>query len=521
MPALRSMVLFLILILSPAFVFSGEAPTCVSIEEAKSKYFAKNQYNEFIDELTNSKNKDKLIQPCLDYYKALGRYEQLKYLEEKQLWDDYFANGNSYRDQIAQNSKKVIDQVNSRDPLKVKSMLLLWQFHRDQQDTFSEQALIDLMAELNVYAKETNDPELIKNTADKLLAYEEKANARIAYKLYVDKLVLSQTEPQLKKAAAGFYKDGNLELAQSIYDIYIEKVSKSFAPEKFIGELFEIASLFVYKPQGLFDMAYAEKIYSRIEELGPKNVFNQETIYLRAFNLEKLKDYKKAGELYLQLTQNYPDTKYYDEAIYKIAMINAYACLADKQASANLAQSKKYFGILAAKSVFSPQVIASFYQLGLLAQWEGDLPGAKVYYNLLLKNAGDNYASITAQAKERLKEIEENKQISYNLKTFLDLSLKKDNALLELGKADLKASNYLLEKNQQFTVSSLVSMPQSGCNQVQLQYLWSGNLGGASPGVEEGSFEGANVDNGTKEVNIVIISPSGAIDRSFIMTDVY
>lgn len=515
MSALRSVVLFLILVLSSSLVFSADAPTCASIEELKSKYFAQNQYNEFIVELNNLKNKDKQIQSCLDYYKALSRYQQLKYLEEKQLWDDYFANGNTYRDQIVENVKKVIDQVEGGDPLKPKSMLLLWQFHHDQQDAFSETALGDLMAELNVYAKEATDSELIKDIADKLLAYEEKSNARLAYKLYVNKLASGRmTETELKKAAAGFYKDGNLELSMSVYDVYIEKISSLAPSDELIKELFEIASLFVYKPQGFYDMAYAEKIYSKIEALGLKNVFNQGTIYLRAFNLEKLKDYKKAGELYLELAQNYPATSHYDEAVYKIAMINAYA-------SGNLAEARKYFGILTAKTVFSPQVISGFYQLGLLAQWEGDLAAAKDYYNLLLKNSADNYPSVTAQAKDRLKEIQENKEISYNLKAFLDLSLKKDNALLELNRTELQASNYILEKSQKLTVSSLVNMPQSGCNQVELQYLWSGDLGGANPAVTESNFQCAYSDSGTKEINIVIISPAGTLDRSFIMVDVY
>ena len=64
-------------------------------------------------------------------------------------------------------------------------------------------------------------------------------------------------------------------------------------------------------------------------------------------------------------------------------------------------------------------------------------------------------------------------------------------------------------------------MPQSGCNQVELQYLWSGNLGGANPGVNESNFQGAYVDPGTKEINMVIISPAGTVDRSFAMVDVY
>jgi len=146
---------------------------------------------------------------------------------------------------------------------------------------------------------------------------------------------------------------------------------------------------------------------------------------------------------------------------------------------------------------------------------------ASGYYDLLLKNAQDKYVLTVAAARERMKEIQENKPLSYNLKTFLDLSLNKDSALAEMNKAELRASSYILAKNQSNTVSSVVNMPQSGCNQVELQYLWSGDLGGVIPGVTEGSFQGAYSDSGTKEINIVIISPAGTVDRSFAMVDVY
>lgn len=503
-----------ILVATPS-LYCAQTSVCSGIEESESKYLAANQYNEFVNFLDNFKEKDKVNQLCLQFYKAQVRYLQLKYLEEKQSWDDYFANGNNYRQQLEQNAQKVIDQADVGNPLKPKAALLLWQFHHDQQDTFVQAALDGLVVDLNAYAKAKNDPELIKNIADSLLAGEEKTKSGQIYKLYVDQLVAGNiTDSELKSLAAGFYKQGNLELAQTVYDIYIEKISKTLAPEKFGQELFEIASLFVYKQTGLYDMAYAEEIYVRIEGLALKNAFSQETIYLRAFNLEKLRDYKGAGKFYLQLIQLYPDTKHFDEAVYKIAMINAYAL-------ANINEARKYFEMLTAKTVFSPQVISSFYQLGLLAQWEGNLVKAKEYYGLLVKNSADNYASTVALAKDRLKEIEENKQLEYNLKTFLDLSLKNENPLVEMGKAELKSSGYLLDKDQKATISSLVNMPQSGCNQVELQYLWSGDLGTARPGVNDGSFQCSYSDTGTKAINIVIISPAGAIDRFFTMVDVY
>jgi len=518
---LRCGVIFLSIIVGiPAALFAQPpeertSSCCPDLEATQAKYLADNRYNEFVDFLNNFKEKNKPAALCRDYYKANARYLQLKYLEEQQSWDDYFANGNTYREELVENAQKVIGQADSANCLKPKSRLLLWQFHRDQQDVFTQQALEDLVNDVKAYAKGGADLDLLKEIADKLLADAEKSKAREIYKLYVEGLLAQKmTQPQLKNAAAGFYKQGNLELAQSIYGLYIEGMVKELPPNEFMPELFEIASLFVYKAAGFYDMAYAEKIYAQIEATGQKDVFSQDTIYLRAFNLEKMYAYVEAQKLYLQLIQAYPETRHFDESVYKVAMIYAYAL-------ADLEGARKYFDLLGTKIPVSPHVISAFYQLGLLAQWQGDLVKASSYYDLLLKNAQDKYPAMVALAKERIKEIQENKPLTYNLKTFLDLSLKKESALIEMNKAQLQSSAYILEKQQNNTVSSIVNMPQSGCNQVELQYLWSGDLGGANPAVTESSFQGAYSDSGSKEVNIVIISPAGTVDRSFTMVDVY
>jgi TolA-binding protein len=533
---LRSKIIFLIIFLGlPAVLFaqpkevSGGDACCPAIQEEQAKYLANHQYNELVSFLNSSKEQDKNAALCLDYAKANARYLQLKYLEEKQSWDDYFANGNTYRQELVENAQKVLEQAANTDCLRPKCRLLLWQFHQDQQDAFTQQALDDLVTDLKAYAQTEADLEIIKDAADKLLAYDERSKAREVYKLYVAGLTQQQMTPaQLKEVAAGFYKQGNLELAQSIYDLYVSEISKTLPPDKLIPELFDIAKLFVYKPHGYglasdsqshkasgpYDMGYAEQIYAKIEAMGLEGAFNQDTIYMRAFNLEKMQAYQDAQKFYLELTQKYPDTRHFDEAVYKLGMINAYS-------SANLAEARKYFGILAGKTTLSPQVISSLYQLGLLAQWEGDLPQADSFYQQLIKNALDQYVVTVAMARERLKEIQENKPISYNLQTFLDLTLKNESALAEKNQTQLNSTSYILEKNQSATVSSSVMMPQSGCNQVTLQYLWSGELGGAAPGVNESNFQGTYSDSGTKNINIVIISPAGVIDRSFTMLDVY
>ncbi len=511
-----SIILGVPVVLSAQPVETPKADDCCPGNLDKSATYLNNhQYNELVDFLNSSNAQDSATALCQDYAKVFVRYKQLKYLVEQQSWDDYFANGNTYRQELVDNAQKVLEQADSSNCLRPRCRLILWQFHHDQQDAFAQEALENLIVDLKTYAQTTTDLDLIKEAADKLLTYGEKSKAREIYKLYIAGLTAQKMAPeQLKNAAEGFYQQGNLELAQSIYDLYVDEISKTFTPEKLAPELFGIANLFVYKTNGPYDMGYAEQIYAKIEGMGLEGAFDQDTIYMRAFNLEKMQAYQDAQKLYLELTQKYPDTRHFDEAVYKLGMINAYS-------SANLAEARKYFGILAGKTTLSPQVISSLYQLGLLAQWEGDLPQADSFYQQLIKNALDQYVVTVAMARERLKEIQENKPISYNLQTFLDLTLKNESALAEKNQTQLNSTSYILEKNQSATVSSSVMMPQSGCNQVTLQYLWSGELGSAAPGVNESNFQGTYSDSGTKNINIVIISPAGAVDRSFTMLDVY
>ncbi len=515
--------LFLGILFNGAPIFAAPLPEdakvsnscCALFEEAQAKYFPEHQYREFINFLSTFKDKNKAHALCVNYYQALARFNQLKYLEEKQSWDEYFASGNDYRQEIVENIDPVIAQTQGDDCLRVKSRLLIWQFHFGQQDAFTQQALTDLMADLNLYAQAKNDPLLLKEAADILSAAEQKSQAREIYKLYSVALVTGETDDtKLKTIAAGFYKDGNLDLAQTVYDIYIERISKSFTPDKMVSELFEIASLFVYKASGLADPVYAEKIYLKIAALGQKDAFNEESIYLRAFNLEKIKEYGAAKDLYSQLIQRYPETRHFDEVVYKVGMINVYV-------GADLSMGQSYFEKLIAKSPLSAHGVAALYQLGLLAQWQGDFIKAKADYDALLKNAGEKYVSSVREAQARLNELKAAQPLSYNLQTFLDLVLKPEKTTAGMNSAELQSSAYILEKNQSATISAQVAMPESGCNRVELQYLWSGSLGEKTPGTTESNFQGTYNDPGTKEINLVIVSPGGALEHSFVMVDVY
>lgn len=473
------------------------------------------KYNEYVEFLNSLIKQKKELEPVVNYYIALTRYYQLKYLEENQKWDEYFSQGNTYRDQIIAGTQKAIFATPKNDALNLYARLILWLFHKGQEDSFRDSALSDLMTTALEYSKDTTNLIPIKDVADRLLSYGEKAEAKSLYRIYVKKLITQETtDTELENTALNFYKENNLELAQNLYDAYIERISKSYPKEKLITILIDIAKLFAYKDKGPGDAFYAEKIFNKIQEAGGEGVFKEELMYLRAFNLEKAKDFSKAKDFYIDLITRYPQTKYLDEATYKVGIIYIYALKEIKS-------SKGYFEKLAAKEIVNPQVISGLYQLGLLAQWEQDSIKAKGFYNKLLERAGDNFLESVALAKERIKEIDDTKPLEYNLKTFLDACLKEEFAMLNTAKSDLRASLYRLKKDQETTITSSAYMPESGCIQVELQYLWSGQLGKTKPALNQSSFNTSYASSGTKEINLVVVSPTGIIERNFDLLDVY
>ncbi|MBN2830764.1 MAG: hypothetical protein JXL82_00580, partial [Candidatus Omnitrophica bacterium] len=173
-------------------------------------YFRDNKYSEFVDLLRSLCPGDNNIAPYLNYNKALSRYQQLRYLEESKNWDEYFAKGNDYRDEIVKESNKAVESLSSDSPEFLYSKLLLYRFHKDQQDTFADDALLDLKNSALEYVKTGKDMGLIKEIADVLISYDEKSSAKGLYKLYAQSLVNSDIKDEaLKDIASGFYREGN------------------------------------------------------------------------------------------------------------------------------------------------------------------------------------------------------------------------------------------------------------------------------------------------------------------------
>jgi len=371
------------------------------------------------------------------------------------------------------------------------------------------------MNDVAAYAGGAPDMRPVRKAADTLLSYGQKGKSRELYKLYVEKTIATVAKTdELMTAALDFYKQNNSELAELMFDAYIGRITNALPKEEAIPLLRKIAFLFVYRTQaGFQDLLYAESVFAKMSALGGKDIFDAELLYQRALNVEKAKEYALARAYYEELVQRYPDAPYIDAACFKLGAMCLYAFR-------DLKTGKEYLQKTAQKGSGNPYCLASLYQLGLLSQWEEDYDAAKKYYADCLEKAKGDFPQTESMIHERMKEIEGQKPLEYNLKTFLDTSLKQGYENFEMNKLELKVSPLTAQKDSSVAVSAMPFLSESGCMQVSVEYLWSGNLGKELPASEQASFQTSYNELGPQLINVVAVTASGIIDRCFVIVDI-
>jgi TolA-binding protein len=482
--------------------------------KAKEEFVKDAKFNEFADFLKELSEKKKSLKPLAAYFLGACRYEQLKYLEEKQDWNEYFNKGNEFREELVSSLGEAIKSLPDKEAARLYSTLLLWQFHQDQQDAFAEESFNGLMSAVKSYSESAEDASALKDVADKLQSYDQKGKAKEIYRMFIEKAMKADLkEEQLKGMADGFFKAGNLELAETVYDVYLDKITNARDKKEVGAELIRLAREFSYKDAALCDVSYAEKLYEKLVGIAGKEAMDEQASYLRAYNLERSREFEKAKEKYLDLLGRFPNTAYYDKVNFKLGIFSVYALR-------DIKSGREFFQKLAGKETAGPEVISSLYQLGLLAQWEEDLERAKANYLKLKEKAGDEFKSSLGQAEQRLNEIAENKLLDNNIRSFLDVSLKDEYSAYNMSKVELKSSAYNLKKGQEFTMTATAYPPESGCMQVVLEYGWAGDPGKATPTSEESNFTSAYSEPGVKVIGLVVRSSGGILDRSIDLLDV-
>ncbi|MEK6567760.1 MAG: tetratricopeptide repeat protein [Candidatus Omnitrophota bacterium] len=497
------------------------------LEELSSLYLEGHQYNQLVDFL----RKQELIavSGCelpLGYYIGLCRYHQLRYLEETKNWQEYFDRGGLYREELFQETMKTVSLC-PESPLAIKAQVINWLEHKAQNDSLGKDALDKLISSLNNYVRQLAsglsslegevsppglDMEVIKETADILQREGEPALARAAYNIYVGRLDDSKTTmEELRLAAESALESGNISLAEIIYERYINGIKLSFSKEDLAKELTVIAEQFRFK-----DMAYAEKISTILEDSCGTGCFSDELQYARAYNLQRLRDYSKAIQEYEKLVKNFPASPRINEAEFKLGVLYTYI-ISQKEEGLN------YWQKVIERDSDLILVVESLYHRALINQSGRYFDMALADYSKILERVNNNpdFKELTERVQIRQKEIQESKPIEYNLKTFLDLSLKKEGIIESQASAlDLTAEPFKTIRDREIEFSLNQPQIMTGCLVPALIYLWSGDLGGIYPVPVTPEFSAAYQIKGVKVVNVVVLSALEPVGSALEMVDI-
>lgn len=488
------------------------------LKELADLYTRENKFDEFYDFLaTLEKDKKFVSSPLIYYYEALTRFNQMEFLEENKRWEEFFDNKDLYESQIntdLENAKKLIAAA---DDLSLRLKFLEWQLIKDEAGV-SINVLEDLFNLAQDYSKEQSDVQVIKEIADKLSKREEINYAKKLYSVYVTKI--SETEigyNELKTLAEDFLKENRVDLATSLFEAYLDKlISTQKDEDTIIREMFIIAKRFAHSgwEYGL-DPFYAEQIYEKIEFLYEKEAFSDLLQYNRAYNLERSKEFEPCLNEYSKLVNNYPEYQDRDRIYFRLGVISAYIFQ-------EIEKAREYFLKVVKNYPDSLDYLNSLYHLGILSQVQDDSEKAMEYYLQIQEVTNDLRIKpdLAEMAESRIKEIAEEQEMDYNLKIFLDtvLEKKEDKKYIHLELYAKAAKDYL-DKTIKFQTNSYYL--ETGCLQQDFTYLWSGQLGNNQNPFNQFEFETSYSDLGTKVVNVVLVGPSGAVDGTIEMADIY
>jgi hypothetical protein len=110
--------------------------------------------------------------------------------------------------------------------------------------------------------------------------------------------------------------------------------------------------------------------------------------------------------------------------------------------------------------------------------------------------------------------------MEYNLRTFLDLALKEENAQFTMSRAQIQPAAYRAKVDSPVAVTASAVAPESGCMQVQMDYFWTGDVGTEAGASQQPEQTLTFSSPGTKIIGLVVATPAAVVDRTFDFIDV-
>ncbi len=484
----------------------------IDLKKLSDGYFSRHDYDGFYAYLKGLPKADAEVY----YYLALTRLKNIAHWQETKNWEGVYDKTSLFKKEIAQDLDRAEKSAKDNQGLILNIKYLRWQNVKDDDPDRAVGLFNDLVNTAKDNASSAEYLEKVKAIADELKGLEDKNLSRRLYEVYVSRIASSDlSQEQLKEKGEEFLKEGNAYLAKTIFEAYLNKFDKDKETDALAKEMVALAGKFAHsgREEGL-DPVYAETMYKKAFDLAGIAAFDEDSQYLRAFNLERMKEFESGMSQYKGELANYPDDARKPEVYFRLGVLAAYA-------GKSIVLGEEYFTKIKDEFPEDPIVLSALYQLGLLSQWKKDFDKAKEFYNALIESAkakGADYenAEIVLMARERLKEIEENKDIKYPLRLFLDETLTAGEEKVHLGlQVDLTGRPAKADpaKSVKFVVTT--SNPQTGCMMPQYSYEWSGESGNLANIPNSPELITEYNSSGVKVIHVVVVGPNGPEGAAF------
>jgi tetratricopeptide (TPR) repeat protein len=513
------MIIGLFLALSAQACFGIEAKDkdlFSKLEKMSAQYFEKNDYDGLYAELSGLSIKELSSSAEVYYFLALTRQKEIAFWRAMKNWEGVYDKAENIKKSISANLNEAQTLAKGNAGLIFDIKYLKWQSIKDDDPDAARELFNDLVKSAEAVEAGPEMLDKIKAAADELSKLQDKNLSRRLYEIYVARLSNSNLpKEKIKAQAEGFLEEGSGYLAKSLFDVYLNQLADDKVAQA--KEMVSVASKFAHSgwKEGL-DPIYAESMYKKAFDLAGIPAFDSASAYQRAFNLERLKEYPDASDEYRNLLASFSDTVQKAEIYFRIGVIAAYA-------AKDIDKAYEYFSKIKDEFPKTPYFLSSLYQSGLLHQWKQELDQAKENYDLLLKYAQDEGVDIQKTelallAQERLKEIEEKKEIKYGLRLFLEGTFKSG---IESGPSSLsvdltgRAAKGNIGKPVAFVVTT--SNSQTGCMTPAYSYEWSGEVGTLSNIPNSPEITTDFPEAGIKVTHVAVVGNQGAEGVGFEM----
>lgn len=449
--------------------------------------------------------------PDVHFYLALIQHKQLEAAAKQGDWAAVYDKGPQQKKEMNDHLLSAEKYMQEGSPLGLNIKFLKWKIADEEEDPSSASMFEGVIAA----AKNMDGSEALlemKAMADELSSMEDKAYSRRLYEVYAGKLKGSGVSGrELKGAAQDFLEQKNIYLAKSLFGSYLEQFKDDNA--LLAKELVLVADEFAHKgSQDAADPVYAEELYQKAFGLAGKDAFGADSQYRRAFNLERLKDHQAALREYEIVANNDPDESRRREAMFRSGVISFYGVK-------DLKKAKAFFEGIKNSPVKDTFSLSSFYQLGLLDQWENRPEEAQVSYKALLGSAEQqgvdvNREEICVLATRRLLEIGEKKPFEYGLRLFFEGTFSSAAQGLQV---DMTGRPPKVCTGDNIVFETTTSSGNTGCMAPAFSYEWSGETGSIANIPNAAVFSTAYASVGIKVAHVAVTGNAGLEGAAFDM----